>query len=115
MLTTDAELDLAFKELLKANPTLAQQNSDWREAEHSRSLPCHNFLLTVIYDLLIFERDQALILDWKTYRKPRRAEELSHNWQTRLYLYVLAETSDYQPQQIQMIYWFVGSGKHTKN
>ena len=29
------------------------------------------------------------------------------HWQTKLYLYVLAETSDYLPEQISMTYWFV--------
>ncbi|NJR66890.1 MAG: PD-(D/E)XK nuclease family protein, partial [Leptolyngbyaceae cyanobacterium CRU_2_3] len=29
------------------------------------------------------------------------------NWQTRLYPFVLAETSDYLPEQISMTYWFV--------
>ena len=38
---------------------------------------------------------------------------MSDRWQTRLYLYVLAETSEYTPEQIQMTYWFVKSGKST--
>ena len=112
LLTTNSELELAFKALIAANPYLQGQSSDtWREAEHSRSINQDNFLLTVIYDLLIAKPDQAIILDWKTYRQPRRMEELKRDWQTRLYLYVLAETSEYSPKEIQMIYWFVGSGK----
>jgi len=112
LLNTNSELELAFNALLNANPYLQTQNSDvWREAEHSRSINQDNFLLTVIYDLLLAKPDQAIILDWKTYRQPRRAEALRRDWQTKLYLYVLAETSEYCPEEIQMIYWFVKSGK----
>ena len=115
LLVNDAKLDLAFKELLKANPDLVTRDGEiWREAEHCRSISWNSFLLTVVYDLLILDEDRALILDWKTYRQPRHAKELMHNWQTRLYLYILAETSEYQPEQIQMVYWFVGSGKPQK-
>jgi ATP-dependent exoDNAse (exonuclease V) beta subunit len=59
-------------------------------------------LLTVIYDLLIEAEDNAQILDWKTYPQPKEQNRLAKDWQTRLYLYVLAETSDYLPEQISM-------------
>lgn len=112
LLTTNSELELAFKALIAANPYLQEQNPDiWREAEHSRSINQDNFLLTVIYDLLIAKSDQAIILDWKTYRQPRQEKTLREDWQTRLYLFVLAETSEYSPEEIQMVYWFVKSGK----
>lgn len=112
LLTNNAELEIAFKALIAANSYLQEQNSEiWREAEHSRSINQDKFLLTVIYDLLIAKPDQAIILDWKTYRQPRHIEALSQDWQTRLYLYVLAETSEYSPAEIQMIYWFVKSGQ----
>lgn len=112
LLTTNLELEIAFKALIAANSYLREQNSEmWREAEHSRSINQDKFLLTVIYDLLIAKPDQAIILDWKTYRQPRRIEALREDWQTRLYLYVLAETSEYSPEEMKMIYWFVKSGK----
>ncbi len=112
LLTTDSELDRSLKALIQAVPDLLEQNSDfWREAEHYRTLIAGQFLLTVIYDLLIVKPDQAIILDWKTYRQPQNSTKLANNWQTRLYLYVLAKTSDYAPEQIQMTYWFVKSGK----
>jgi hypothetical protein len=78
-----------------------------REAEHSRSLPFRNYLLNVVYDLLIMDQERAQIIDWKTYLQPENKQKLAKNWQTRLYLYVLAETSDYLPEQISMTYWFV--------
>ena len=114
LLANDTELDRSLKALIEAAPEL-QPNADiWREAEHCRTLSFDDFLFTVIYDLLIAETDRAIILDWKTYRKPMKAKALRRNWQTRLYLYVLAETSEYQPEQIQMTYWFVKSGQPTR-
>ena len=111
LLTSDPELNSAFQ-ALTANATELETNSDtWREAEHCRTLSYHNFVLTVIYDLLIAKEEQAVILDWKTYRQSQTASKLANNWQTRLYLYVLSETSEYTPEQIQMTYWFVKSGK----
>ena len=114
LLASDAQLDRSLKALVEAAPELRTDTNIWREAEHCRTLSLDNFLFTVIYDLLIAETDRAIILDWKTYRKPMKAKTLKQNWQTRLYLYVLAETSEYQPEQIQMTYWFVKSGKPTR-
>jgi len=83
--------------------------SHFRESEHYRTLQVQDYLLAVIYDLLIADNQQAQILDWKTYPKPPNKRKLEQNWQTRLYLYVLAETSDYLPENISMTYWFVQS------
>lgn len=96
-------LAIAAPEILTPNP------KTFRQAEHCRTLNFQGYLLTVIYDLLIEDEQQAQILDWKTYLKPRNRQYLEHDWQTRLYLYVLAETSDYSPEQISMTYWFVQS------
>ena len=85
------------------NPPLDQ----WREAEHHRSLRIDHYLLTVIYDLLITNSQQAQIIDWKTYLQPQNSQKLIQHWQTKLYLYVLAETTNYLPEQISMTYWFV--------
>lgn len=80
----------------------------FRQAEQKRSLIfAENYLLIVIYDLFIADSQHAQIFDWKTYRQPRSAAELEQNWQTRLYLYVLVETSEYLPEQVSMTYWFV--------
>ncbi|BAZ45329.1 hypothetical protein NIES4102_23500 [Chondrocystis sp. NIES-4102] len=112
LLETDSELDRSFKGLIEASPYLLEQNNDlWREAEHYRTLIKDQFLFTVIYDLLILKQEQAIILDWKTYSQPVKLRDLANNWQTRLYLYVLANTSDYSPEQIQMTYWFVKADK----
>jgi hypothetical protein len=113
LLATDKDLDSSLKALIQAAPELALNPQVWREAEHCRTLSIDNFLFTVIYDLLIAEKDRAVILDWKTYRQPIGVKKLQQNWQTRLYLYVLIETSEYKPEQVEMTYWFVKSGKPT--
>ena len=110
ILAGDPELNSAFTALVSA-VGLKTRDDVWREAEHCRTLSRGSFVLTVIYDLLWAQSDRAIILDWKTYRQPQQADKLAHNWQTRLYLYVLAETSEYAPEQIEMTYWFVRSGK----
>ena len=79
----------------------------FRQAEHPRTLIFQDYLFTVIYDLLIAEPNQAQILDWKTYPRPQKSKSIAQSWQTRLYLYVLVETSDYSPEQVSMTYWFV--------
>jgi len=114
LLANDTELDRSLKALIEAAPELNKDLDIWREAEHCRTLSLDDFLFTVIYDLLIADAERAIILDWKTYRQPMKAKALKQNWQTRLYLYVLAETSEYKPEQIQMTYWFVKSGKPSR-
>jgi hypothetical protein len=53
--------------------------------------------------------DQAArIFDWKTYAKPRDTQSIRDNWQTKLYLYILSETSNLDPAQTDMIYCFFG-------
>jgi CRISPR/Cas system-associated exonuclease Cas4 (RecB family) len=89
---------------------LTSANSEtFRDSEHYRTLQVKNYLLTVIYDLLIADNLQAQIIDWKTSPKPPNKRYLEKNWQTRLYMYVLTETSEYPPENISMTYWFVQS------
>ncbi|ELS03805.1 hypothetical protein Xen7305DRAFT_00035290 [Xenococcus sp. PCC 7305] len=108
LLAKDQELAQSFQALLQAAPHILDQTAhQWREAEHSRTINFSNYLLTVIYDLLVADAHQAQIIDWKTYLKPQRKDKLAQNWQTRLYLYTLVETSQYLPEEISMTYWFV--------
>jgi hypothetical protein len=89
-------------------PELFQTGPDRsRQSEHQRTLEFRGYLLTVIYDLLILEEQQAQILDWKTYSRPAQLDWLYQNWQTRLYPFVLVESSEYTPEQVSMTYWFV--------
>lgn len=82
-------------------------NESFKESEQFRTLQVDDYLLTVIYDLLIADNHQAQIIDWKTYPKPPDKRFLEKSWQTQLYLYILAETSQYAPENISMTYWFV--------
>ena len=75
-------------------------------SEHQRTLLVQDCLLVAVYDRLILGSQQAQILDWKTYQRPHDPDALRQNWQTRLYLYLLAATSPYEPEQISMTYWF---------
>lgn len=106
-LAENEKLKILVEDLLsEVNQQHEITSNVWMEAEHYRVLEKDNYLLTAIYDLLIIKEERAEILDWKTYRQPQDKEKLEKNWQTKLYLYLLTETSDYLPEQISMTYWF---------
>lgn len=132
LLMQQREMGLPIDSFLQADPQLqswmagfadaapeilmsANDNQTFRESEHYRTLQVQDYLLTVVYDLLIADNQQAQILDWKTYPKPPHKRKLESNWQTRLYMYVLAETSAYSPENISMTYWFVQSEGKPQN
>ncbi len=111
-LEADTQLQSWMSAFANAAPeilTPAPDRQTFRESEHYRTLQVQDYLLTVVYDLLIADDQQAQILDWKTNPKPPNKRSLEQNWQTRLYMYVLAETSVYLPENISMTYWFVQS------
>jgi len=111
-LQTDPQLQswtCAFANAAPEILTTTPNSQTFRASEHYRTLQVQDYLLTVIYDLLIADQEQAQILDWKTYPQPLNKRKLEQNWQTRLYMYVLAETSEYLPENISMTYWFVQS------
>lgn len=106
----DAQLQNWVTALVNAaSDVLTPDPETFRESEHCRTLNFQGYLLTVIYDLLIEDEKSAQILDWKTYPQPKNRQWLVKDWQTRLYLFVLAQTSDYAAQQLSMTYWFVKS------
>lgn len=110
----DPQMQRCLTAFFKAAPEIftheeSGDRSIFRQAEHERTLNFQGYFLTVVYDLLIADAKQGQILDWKTYARPQQRQWLAENWQTRLYLYVLAETSNYLPKQISMTYWFVQS------
>lgn len=108
LLAENLELKNSLKALIeKSSEILPSETIINRQAEYQLSLNYQGYLLTVIYDLLITYEKKAIIFDWKTYLQPENPQKLIHNWQTKLYLYVLAETSNYQPEDITMTYWFV--------
>ena len=110
----DPQLQAWFSAFVAVAPkilTLGGDRPAWGHSEHSRTLQFEGYLLTVVYDLLLANGQQAQVLDWKTYPRPQNPRWLLQNWQTRLYPFVLAETSDYDPDRIAMIYWFFESGE----
>ncbi|MBD1905034.1 PD-(D/E)XK nuclease family protein [Funiculus sociatus GB2-A5] len=111
----DAQLQRWVNALLNAAPELLKTDSTFRQSEHCRTLNFQGYLLTVIYDLLIEDVGNAQIFDWKTHLQPKKRQWLEADWQTRLYLYVLTETSDYLVEQVSMTYWFVQSQPEPKS
>jgi hypothetical protein len=124
ILARSPQLQMWMQAMLQTAPELFQPNANiWRESEHVRTLAIaqsggssnDNYLFTAIYDLLILQPDRADIIDWKTYPLPKYKKDLDLEWQTRLYMYMLAETSDYVPKQINFTYWFIQSTPQPKS
>lgn len=86
-----------------------------RLPELTLTVPIGEHWLTGRFDLLVLGDAAAHIYDWKTESRPRSREELAHDWQTILYLALLAEggraltpdASPIEPEAIQLTYWFV--------
>jgi hypothetical protein len=117
-LAADAQLQRWMEAFADVAPEILSPPTDhqtFRESEHYRTLQVQDYLLVVVYDLLIADNTRAQILDWKTYPKPLNQSSLERNWQTLLYMYLLAETSDYPPEHISMTYWFVHSQRQPEN
>ncbi len=107
LLAADPGLSDRFAAFIQSEPALLPTTANTVcQSECSRSLELEGYLLTVVYDLLVCGPEQAQILDWKTYAKPQQPQLLQQSWQSRLYPFVLAETSSYQPEQLSMTYWF---------
>ncbi|MGK7892062.1 MAG: PD-(D/E)XK nuclease family protein [Leptolyngbyaceae cyanobacterium] len=79
----------------------------FRQSEYRVHYELEGMLLTVVYDLLVLTETHAYIFDWKTYSRPPKQADLAAQWQTKLYPFVLAATSDYAPADITLSYWFV--------
>lgn len=87
--------------------------------ELSLTVPVDGHLLTGRFDLLIVgEREGrpfAHVFDWKTSR-PQAETTLRSDWQTRLYLALLAESGSallpdertFAPDDLAITYWYVG-------
>jgi len=116
----DAELRIWWSSFERNPPVLPDGQ---RLPEISLTVPVGDHLLTGRYDLLIVgQRDggvYAQLFDWKTGRVQPRAE-LVRDWQTRLYLAMLAEGGgalmgksaatealNLDPDLVSMTYWYV--------
>lgn len=79
--------------------------------ELTLTIPVAGHLLNGRFDLLLTNKQQAHIFDWKTGR-PQPEHRLRHDWQTRLYLAMVAESgvalgARFAPEQIAITYWYV--------
>ena len=81
--------------------------------ESTLSAPLGKHRLLAKYDLIAVQDGQAVIYDWKTYRKRPRNEWLSARMQTRVYRALLVKAGahlnqgrPFEPEQIEMVYWF---------
>ncbi|MCP4363383.1 MAG: PD-(D/E)XK nuclease family protein [Chloroflexi bacterium] len=88
--------------------------------ELTLTIPIGNHLLNGRFDLLVISeeagRPSAYIFDWKT-GKPQEETRLRHDWQTRLYLAMVAEGGQalgdngrhtpIPPENIHLTYWYV--------
>ena len=116
-------MDLDIEEILAASPQINQRFQSFKQypplliaehhskdtqhlTEHRRRLKFQEYLLVGIFDLLVLTPNQGQIVDWKSYRKPKNSQLLRESWQTKLYPFLLAETSHLSPEQISMTYWF---------
>jgi hypothetical protein len=106
----EQQLQQCVADLTQAAPELFA-TALFRQSEHRRTIEMNGFAIAAIYDLLILQDTQAQIIDWKTYPRPLKGDRLAQDWQTRLYLFVLAETTDYEPEQLSMTYWFIEPGR----
>lgn len=113
----DPTLQAWFETFKAMAPTILNEAdaTAQRETESDRTLEFQGYLLTVRYDLLLLGDAYARILDWKTYPRPQNARWLEQHWQTRLYPFVLAETSAYQPEKLSVIYWFFQTSSQETN
>jgi hypothetical protein len=77
----------------------------WQQSE-MRTIAIGEQVLTAVYDLVLLGQTQGKILDWKTYPMPRQSKWLQADWQTKLYLYILRETTGLVAENLSMSYWF---------
>lgn len=109
---TDPQLNRWFTAFMCAPPPLLE---GLRQSEHRRTLLFENYLLVAVYDLLVEADQRAQILDWKTYSRPQNPAWLRQNWQSRLYPFILVESSDYQPEQVSLTYWFAEAPENAEH
>jgi CRISPR/Cas system-associated exonuclease Cas4 (RecB family) len=82
-------------------------------SEATLSAPLGKHRLLAKYDLIAVQNGNAVIYDWKTYRKRPRNEWFAGRMQTRVYRALLVQAGahlnngqPFEPEQIEMVYWF---------
>jgi len=110
-LTGDRQVRLWWERFLEWEPNLPPGR---RLPELSLTVPLGEHLLTGRFDLLILGEQSIHIFDWKTEQRPRGREQLAEDWQTVIYLALLAEGAGalagnlgrIAPEQVHLTYWF---------
>ncbi len=111
MADTESSLQNWFHSYLKHPP---QMICGEHFPEQKRSVQFGKTTLTAIYDLVILGQTSAQIIDWKTHQNPIVHSILADHWQTKLYLFILQETTNFAPEQISMTYWFANADPSQK-
>jgi PD-(D/E)XK nuclease superfamily len=113
LLDDSPQLQRWFQQFQDSPPPLI--TGEFRQSEYPCTLALEGFTLTAVFDLLIQDGDRAQIADWKTYRRPLRAQLIEQHWQTRLYLFMATEVLGYAPDCISMVYWFAEPTPEDRN
>lgn len=108
---TDPDLRRWFEAVEAQSADLFPEADEaWTDSEHVRTMDWMGHTIVGVYDYVVLRSDSAQILDWKTYPKPVDSRQLAQSWQSRLYPLLLAKSSDYSPDTIEMRYWFFQGG-----
>jgi PD-(D/E)XK nuclease superfamily len=110
MVATDPDLSRWWQAVVDYGNELFPDRGAWTDSEHVRTWECLGHTIVGIYDYLVLYPESAQILDWKTYPRPIETQKIQRSWQSRLYPFLLAQTSDYLPEKIEMRYWFFQGG-----
>lgn len=108
---TELELEEWWRSYLKHPPAELPAK---RYPEVTLAAPFQGYRLVAKYDLVAVDPGwKAVIVDWKTNRRPPPLSVLKARAQTRLYPFLLSLAgahlnagAEIQPEQIEMIYWF---------
>jgi len=111
ILGSNSELHKWFQSYLNHPPQMIRGE---RFCEYKCTVQFAGTSITAIYDLVILGQTSAQIIDWKTHQNPIPLEILADHWQTKLYLFILQETTSYAPEQISMTYWFANASPSQK-
>lgn len=109
-----------FDAYLRHRPELPSQHV---EVERTLSIPFGNqhgaYRLAAKYDLIAAgssaQKQQTIIVDWKTNLRPVQRTRLARKLQTIVYPFVLVEASSalpwgpVEPEQVEMLYWFTAA------
>lgn len=77
-----------------------------RYPEHTLSVPLAGRRLIAKYDLLAYDAERAVIVDWKTSLHRTKQSTLEQRLQTIIYRYVTVAAGIAPADSVTMVYWF---------